>query len=110
MEALVRRGLTCGELAVMVPPIPERFMAQRYECMTHGIGLEEENPSVCHPSDAQSNADSVLEPGMVLVVEGYFGEVGADHGVKLGISFVVTEDGARTLVSYPWSDSLLAGG
>ena len=53
---------------------------------------------------------SVLGPGMVLVVEGYFGEVGADHGVKLGDQFVVTEDGARTLVSYPWSDSLLAGG
>jgi Xaa-Pro aminopeptidase len=110
MEALVRPGLTCGELAVMAPPIPERFMAQRYECMIHGIGLEEENPSVCHPSDAQSNADSVLEPGMVLVVEGYFGEVGADHGVKLGDQLVVTEDGARTLVSYPWSDSLLSGG
>src|SRR5438093_1104648 len=73
MEALVRRGLTCGELAAMAPPIPERFMAQRYECMIHGIGLDEENPSVCHPLDAQSNAESVLESGMVLVVEGYFG-------------------------------------
>jgi Xaa-Pro aminopeptidase len=60
-------------------------------------------------SDAQSNADSVLEPGMVLVVEGYFGKVGADHGVKLGDQLVVTEDGARTVVSYPWSDTLLAG-
>jgi len=52
----------------------------------------------------------VLEPGMVLVVEGYFGEVGGDHGVKLGDQIVVTEDGARTLVSYPWSDLLLASG
>jgi len=108
MEALVRPGLTCGELALMAPPIPARFMAQRYECMIHGIGLEEENPSVCHPVDMQSNADSVLEPGMVLVVEGYFGEVGGDHGVKLGDQIVVTEDGARTLVPYPWSDALLA--
>jgi len=109
MEALVRPGLTCAELAVMAPPIPERFIPQRYECMIHGIGLEEENPSVSHPLDAQSNPDSVLEPGMVLVVEGYFGEVGADHGVKLGDQLVVTEDGARTVVAYPWSDTLLAG-
>ena len=51
MEALVRPGVACGELASIAPPIPERFLAQRYECMIHGIGLEEENPSVCHPVD-----------------------------------------------------------
>ena len=58
MEELVRPGISCGELASLAPPIPERFLAQRYECMVHGIGLEEENPSVCHPQDRQSNADT----------------------------------------------------
>jgi Xaa-Pro aminopeptidase len=107
MKALVRPGITCGELAAEAPPIPERFAAQRYECMVHGIGLEEENPSVCHPQDAQSNADTVLEPGTALVVECYLGEVGGDHGVKLGDQVVVTEDGCRTLVPYPWAEALL---
>jgi Xaa-Pro dipeptidase len=107
MEALICPGETCGELAAAAPPIPARFATQRYECMVHGIGLEEENPSVCDPSGVQPNPDTVLEPGMVLVVEGYFGEVGADHGVKLGDQIVVTDYGSRALVPYPWADVLL---
>jgi Xaa-Pro dipeptidase len=106
-EELVRPGITCGELGERAPVIPERFVAQRYECMVHGIGLEEENPSVCHPQDAQSNARTLLEPGTVLVVECYMGAVGGDHGVKLGDQIVVTENGYRTLVPYPWSPALL---
>ena len=108
MKELIRPGVTCGELAAEAPEIPKRYVAQRYECMIHGIGLEEENPSVCHPQDAQSNADTLLEPGTALVVECYLGEIGADHGVKLGDEVVVTEDGYRTLVPYPWSEDLLA--
>jgi Xaa-Pro aminopeptidase len=73
----------------------------------HGIGLEEENPSVCHPPDGQPNGDNVLEPGTILVVECYMGEVGGDHGVKRGDQVLVTQDGRRTLVPYPWSASLL---
>ena len=107
MKALIRPGTTCGELAAAAPAIPERFVPQRYECMVHGIGFEEENPSVCHPQDRQSNPETVLEVGTVLVVECYMGEVGGDHGVKLGDQVVVTEDGCRTLVPYPWSDALL---
>jgi Xaa-Pro dipeptidase len=103
MKELIGPGITCGELAAKAPPIPERFVQQRYECMVHGIGLEEENPSVCHPQDRQSNADTVIEPGTILVVECYMGERGADHGVKLGDEIVVTEGGSRTLVPYPWS-------
>jgi hypothetical protein len=35
------------------------------------------------------------------------GEVGGDHGVKLGDQVVVTGQGCRTLVPYPWSEPLL---
>lgn len=108
MEASIRPGITCGQLAAAAPRIPERFVPQRYECMVHGIGLEEENPSVCHPQDRQSNPETVLEVGTALVVECYMGEPGGDHGVKLGDQVVVTQDGCRTLVPYPWSEALLA--
>lgn len=108
MTALVRPGITCGELATLAPPIPERFMEQRYECLIHGIGLEEENPSVCHPRDRQSNADTLLEENMALVVELYAGEVGSRHGVKLGDQVVVTADGCRVLCPYPFSSRLRA--
>jgi Xaa-Pro aminopeptidase len=104
---VIRAGMTCAEVAAAAPPLPERFVPQRYECLVHGIGLEEENPSVCHPPDGQPNADTVLEPGTMLVVECYMGEAGADHGVKLGDEVLVTEDGCRTIVAYPWAASLL---
>jgi Xaa-Pro dipeptidase len=108
MKSLVRPGITCGELADLAPLPPERFLAQRYECMIHGVGLEEESPSVCFPADGQSNGDRRLEPGMGLVAEIYAGEVGADHGVKLGDQFLVTEAGIEILAPYPFDDALLS--
>jgi Xaa-Pro dipeptidase len=107
MEALIRPGLTCGELGGLAPPIPARYLAQRYECMVHGVGLEEENPSVCHPQDRQSNADTLIEEGMALVVELYAGAPDARDGVKLGDQIVVTADGCRVLCPYPFSLVLL---
>lgn len=108
MEDLIRPGLTCRELADLAPWIPDRYLPQRYEVMVHGIGLEEESPSVCHPQDPQSNAERVIEEDMALVVELYVGEIGAPEGVKLGDQVVVTADGVRVLAPYPYATSLLA--
>lgn len=108
MKALIRPGVSCAELAAQAPPIPDRFLAQRYECMVHGIGLEEENPSVCHPLDPQPNPDTLIEEDMALVVEIYAGPEGATHGIKLGEQIVVTADGCRVLCPHPFSDALLA--
>jgi Xaa-Pro aminopeptidase len=108
MKTLVRPGVTCGDLAAVAPAFPERFTAQRYECYFHGIGLEEENPSLCHPADEQPNPDTVLEEGTALVVELYAGEVGARDGVKLGDEVIVTADGCRVFAPYPFSERLLA--
>ncbi len=107
MKAVVRAGLTCGELAAIAPKLPERYLPQRYECMIHGIGLEEESPSVCYPIDRQSNGDRVIREGMALVVELYAGEVGGDHGVKLGDQVLVTAEGPRVLAPYRFNAALL---
>jgi Xaa-Pro aminopeptidase len=107
MTASVRPGVTCAELAAAAPAIPERFLDQRYECMIHGVGLEEESPSVCHPQDVQSNGDRVVRENMALVVEVYMGEVGGSHGVKLGDQILVTADGADVLAPYPYASTLL---
>ncbi|MGZ8631402.1 MAG: M24 family metallopeptidase [Actinomycetota bacterium] len=108
MKALIRPGVTCGELVAEAPPIPERYAAQRYECLFHGVGLEEESPSLCHPDDAQPNPGTPLEDNTMLVVELYAGEVGALDGVKLGDQVLVTADGCRVLAPYPFSERLLA--
>ncbi len=107
MESLIRPGVTCGELVAEAPTVPERYAAQRYECMFHGIGLEEESPSLCHPDDAQPNPATMLEENTMLVVEVYAGEIGARDGVKLGDELLVTAEGIRVLAPFPFSDSLL---
>jgi Xaa-Pro dipeptidase len=107
MKSLVRPGVTCGELATQAPVFPARFTEQRYECFFHGIGLEEENPSVCYPDDVQPNPGTVLEEGAALVVELYAGEVGGRDGVKLGDQLLVTADGHRVFAPYPYSEQLL---
>jgi Xaa-Pro aminopeptidase len=108
MTALVRPGITCAELAARAPAIPERYLPQRYEVMIHSVGLEEESPSVCHPIDPQPNGERLIRPDMTLVVECYFGEVGADHGVKLGEEILVTATGAEILAPYPFDAASLA--
>jgi Xaa-Pro aminopeptidase len=106
MKAAILPGLTVNEIAERAPVLPERYMAQRYEVMVHGIGLEEESPSICYPRDAQWNADAVIEEGMTLVVELYAGEVGARDGVKLGDQVLVTADGVEVLAPYPYDPRL----
>jgi Xaa-Pro aminopeptidase len=107
MRELVRPGISCRELAERAPQLPDRYLPQRYEVMVHGIGLEEESPSVAYPQDPQPNPDRVLAEGMALVVELYVGEVGARDGVKLGDQVLVTGDGARVLAPYQYCAALL---
>ena len=51
--------------------------------------------------------DGVLEPGMVVSVESYIGEVGAADGVKLEEEVLITETGIEKLSRYPFNDELL---
>jgi Xaa-Pro aminopeptidase len=103
MKAVLRPGLTCAELAELAPRLPEKYLPQRYECMVHSVGLEEESPSVCYPIDRQSNGDRMIQEDMTLVVEVYAGEVAGDQGVKLGDEVHVTAEGVEVLAPYPFS-------
>ena len=109
VKELIQPGLTCSELAELAPALPEKYLPQRYECMVHGVGLEEESPSICYPLDKQSNPNRVIKEDMTLVVEVYAGEVGGAHGVKLGDEVLVGGTGVRVLAPYPFSDTLLRG-
>ena len=50
MREVLRPGMSYDEFARAAPQLPERFVAQRYECMVHGAGLEDESPTVCSPA------------------------------------------------------------
>ncbi len=107
LKDLICPGITCRDLAGRAPRLPRKFMPQRYEVMIHGAGLEEESPSVAYAEDPQPNGDRVLEENMVLVAELYCGEVGGRDGVKLGDQVVVTAEGVKDLVPYPYCQALL---
>jgi len=107
MREVIRPGVACAEIAELAPKIPDRYLPQRYECMVHGIGLEEESPSVAHPVDPQPNPDRVIREDMALVVEIYCGEVGGRDGVKLGDQVLVTRDGLKVLAPYAYEEVLL---
>jgi len=107
LKEMVRPGLTCRDLADRAPRLPAKYMPQHYEVMIHGIGLEEESPSVAYPGDPQPNGDRALVENMALVVELYCGEVGGRDGVKLGDQVVVTSGGVKDLVPYRYSAALL---
>ncbi len=100
--ALLRPGLTFRELAERAWPIPQRFRANRYGMVVHGVGLCDEYPPVRHAMDFDEHGcDGRIVAGMVLCVESYMGAEDGREGVKLEEQVLVTETGIEPLSSYP---------
>ena len=103
----LRPGPTMREFAELAPVLPEKFRPQRYEVLAHQAGLEDEGPSIAYAQDPQPNGDRVLKENSVICLEAYFGEAGGREGVKLEDQLLLTRDGARTLIPYPYCERLL---
>lgn len=85
--------------------LPERYRANRYATVVHGVGLADEYPAIYYPEDAQASGyDGVLEENMTVCIESYVGEEGGAEGVKLEEQVLVTRAGARVLSIYPFGD------
>ncbi|MEM7318875.1 MAG: M24 family metallopeptidase, partial [Pseudomonadota bacterium] len=105
---LLRPGVMIPELTAACHQLDEKFMAQKYGCMMHGVGLCDEWPLVAYPDKAVPGAfDYPLEPGMVLCVEVCLGEVGGDFSIKLEDQVLITEDGHENLSTYPFDPVLM---
>lgn len=102
MRELMRPGMSYRDVADKAPVLPERFKAQRYECIVHSCGLEDEGPSISYADATQPNPDRLLKQDMVVVNEVYLGEVGGSFGVKLGDELLITAGGAEVLAPYPF--------
>jgi Xaa-Pro aminopeptidase len=104
----LRPGVAFRELAERSWPIPEEFLANRYMCLYHGVGLADEYPDIVHPLDwEETGYDGVLEENMTLCVESYIGAVGGAEGVKLEEQVLITADGPQLLSLFPFEESLL---
>lgn len=105
---LLRPGITIPEITERAHRLDDKFQAQKYGCIMHGVGLCDEWPLVAYPDKAVPGAfDYALEPGMVLCVEACVGEVGGDFSIKLEDQVLITEDGYENLTTYPFDAALM---
>ena len=104
---LMKPGAAFSDIALNRHIVPAGFGDQLYPCMTHGIGMADEWPFIPHSPDHPEFYDGELEPGMVMCMESYVGEVGGHEGVKLEDQLLVTESGPIILSRYPFEDDLL---
>jgi len=105
---MIKPGVMIPELTANTHVLDDKFQAQKYGCLMHGVGLCDEWPLVAYPDKAVPGAfDYPLEPGMVLCVEAAVGEVGGDFTIKLEDQVLVTEDGYENLITYPYDPALM---
>ena len=106
--SLLRPGITFRELTLEAQSLPAAYLPNHYSVLYHGVGLCDEYPSIYYPNDWEAvGYDGVLEPGMVICVESYVGQVGGREGVKLEEQVLITSEGHELLSSYSFEDGLL---
>ena len=105
---LMKPGAAFGDITRQGFRQPEKFRAQHYPVLAHGIGMSDEWPTIFYPDDHEKfGHDGCLEPGMTVCVESYVGEVGGAQGVKLEQQIVITETGNIVLSRFPFEEELL---
>ncbi len=105
---MLKPGVTIPELTANCHKLDNKYMAQKYGCLMHGVGLCDEWPLVAYPDKAVAGAfDYELKPGMTLCVEALVGEVGGDFSIKLEDQVIITEDGYENLTTYPLDGALM---
>ncbi len=81
---------------------PEEYLANRYACAFHGVGMSDEYPKIPYPQDWHwTGYDGELEDGTVLSVESYVGATGGSEGIKLEQMVQVTSSGVLPLSTSP---------
>ena len=105
--SLLHVGASFAELSQNAYRQPDAYVANRYACVYHGVGMSDEYPKIPYPQDWEwTGYDGELEDGVVLSVESYVGAEGGPQGVKLEQMVRVTSGGVEALSSYPlWSPS-----
>ncbi len=107
---MLRPGVNIQDLSRNTHVLHEKYQAQKYSCLMHGVGLCDEWPLVAYPDKMVDGAfDHDLKPGMTLCVEALVGEVGGDFSIKLEDQVLITEDGYERLTTYPWDTALMGG-
>ncbi|MDH3298989.1 MAG: M24 family metallopeptidase [Acidimicrobiia bacterium] len=106
---LLGPGRTFRELSDKAFRQPDEFVANRYACIAHGVGMTDEYPRIAYRQDwEQLGYDGELVPGAVISVESFVGSEHGGPGVKLEDMYLITTTGAERLSSYPFEEDLLS--
>ena len=105
---MLKPGVMIPELSANAHQLDDKFQAQKYGCLMHGVGLCDEWPLIAYPDKAVPGAfDYPLEAGMVICVEAAVGEVGGSFSIKLEDQVLITENGYENLTRYPFDPALM---
>ncbi|MFT5209329.1 MAG: Xaa-Pro dipeptidase [Flavobacterium sp.] len=101
-------GKSMTELTFGGRQLHDDHVSRRYSLKMHGVGLCDEWPSIYYPQDFREGAYAYcLEPGMVICVETYIGELKGKQGVKLEEQVLITETGCENLTHYPFEEKMI---
>jgi len=100
--ALLKPGLTFDEFNNNAWVIPDKYIANRYSCALHGVGLCDEYPIVACQPDFDPFYGPAFEENMTVCVESFIGEEGGREGVKLETQVLITQDGPKVLDDFPF--------
>lgn len=101
-------GVAFTDITNNAPKVPERYWDQRYSCILHGSGTDDEQPFIPFPGgDERMAPQGVFLENMVVSVEFYAGALGGQDGVKLEDQVLITKNGPKLMSLYPYEAKLL---
>ena len=106
---MLRPGMTFAEVSERAHrPAGDLHFPPGNAVVLHGLGVSNEYPLVVNRDLFGADGyDGIVEPGMVLCVEGLVAPAGRPEAVKLEEQVLITETGAEVLSAYPFSEALL---
>lgn len=106
--ALLEPGRSFREISESAYEHDEEFIAHRYTCLAHGVGMSDEYPKIAYRQDWDNDGyDGEIVPNTVMSVESFVGSDRGGPGVKLEDMYLVTSDGPKRLSTYPLEEALL---
>lgn len=105
---LLEPGRTFREISEKAFRHDDEFVAHRYTCLAHGVGMTDEYPKIAYRQDWEKEGyDGEIAANTVLSVESFVGSDRGGPGVKLEDMYLLTSDGPERLSAYPFEKALL---
>lgn len=99
---LLKVGMSFSEFSQRAYTQDEQFVAHRYACVAHGLGVTDEYPRVAYRQDWETMGyDGEFRADTVVCIESFVGSDRGGPGVKLEDTYLLTHDGPELLTTFP---------